>query len=166
MFSASANRLRVAVGFFLTATYASAPVFTSVRSVRAGNPSRCGALLSSLSHSAARHTGDINLEQFTSLQTLSENPKVWVKASEQLSLGEMPPKGMPQPSPDERTRLLASIASALKTAAHAHAGDPGPVVLRRLNNADTRLPFATSREWRRSIRQRSFRPTAPPAKAS
>ena len=87
-------------------------------------------------HSAAKHMGDLNLERFTSLQTLTQDPKVWQKVSEQLSLGEMPPKGMPQPSPEERTRLLASIAAALKTAARAHAGDPGPVVLRRLNNAE------------------------------
>ena len=87
-------------------------------------------------HSAAKHTGDVNLEQFTSLQSFTQDPKVWQKVSEQLSLGEMPPKGMPQPSPDERTRLLASIAAALKTAARARAGDPGPVVLRRLNNAE------------------------------
>ena len=113
MFSASANRLRVAAGFFLTAMYASAqslppsdPFEREIRPVVARYCLTC--------HSAARHTGDINLEQFTSLQTLSENPKVWLKASEQLSLGEMPPKGMPQPSPDERTRLLASIASHSK----------------------------------------------------
>ena len=43
---------------------------------------------------------------------------------------------MPQPSPDEKVRLLASIAAALKTAARARAGDPGPVVMRRLNNAE------------------------------
>src|SRR5688572_26364287 len=48
----------------------------------------------------------------------------------------MPPKRMPQPSPDERAGLLASIATMLKTAARARAGDPGPVVLRRLNNAE------------------------------
>ena len=51
-------------------------------------------------HSAAKHTGDLNLERFTSLQTVAQDPKVWQKVSEQLSLGEMPPKGMPQPSPD------------------------------------------------------------------
>ena len=87
-------------------------------------------------HSAAKHIGDINLEQFTSMQSLTKEPKLWQRVSEQLALAEMPPKGMPQPSPDERTGLLASIAAALKTAAHARAGNPGPVVLRRLNNAE------------------------------
>jgi hypothetical protein len=48
----------------------------------------------------------------------------------------MPPKGMPQPTADERARLLNWIHSALSTAARARAGDPGPVVLRRLNNAE------------------------------
>ncbi|HYI97012.1 MAG TPA: DUF1587 domain-containing protein, partial [Bryobacteraceae bacterium] len=87
-------------------------------------------------HSAAKHIGDLNLERFTSFQTLTQDPKVWQKVSEQISLGEMPPKGMPQLNTDEKQRLLASISAALKTAARAHAGDPGPVVLRRLNNAE------------------------------
>ncbi len=87
-------------------------------------------------HSAAKHVGDLNLERFTSLETVIQDPRVWQKVSDQLSLGEMPPKGMPQPSPEERLRLLASVASVLKTAAGTRAGDPGPVVLRRLNNAE------------------------------
>jgi hypothetical protein len=64
-------------------------------------------------HSAAKHVGDLNLERFTSFQTLSQDPKVWQKVSEQLSLGEMPPKAMPQPNSEEKQRLLASIAAAL-----------------------------------------------------
>ena len=87
-------------------------------------------------HSARQHTGDVNLERFLSLESVTQDPKIWQKVSEQLSLGEMPPAGLPQPSPEERAHLLTSISAALKTAARAQAGDPGPVVLRRLNNAE------------------------------
>jgi hypothetical protein len=87
-------------------------------------------------HSAAKHTGDINLEQFTSFKDVVNNPHVWQKVIDQLSIGEMPPKPMPQPSQAERARLLAFANSALSIAARAHAGDPGPVLLRRLNNAE------------------------------
>jgi hypothetical protein len=80
-------------------------------------------------HSAAQHAGDLNLERVP-------DPKVWQKMVEQLSLGEMPPKVMPQPSAAERAKLIAFANNALNTAARAHAGDPGPVVLRRLNNAE------------------------------
>src|SRR5687767_6234994 len=79
-------------------------------------------------HSAAKHVGDLNLERFTSLKTVVQDLKAWQKVSEQLSLGEMPPKGMPQPSPEERVRLLTSIAGVLKAVAITRAGDPGPVV--------------------------------------
>ena len=87
-------------------------------------------------HSAALHTGDINLEQFSSYGDVLKHPLVWQKAVEQLSIGEMPPKAMPQPAAEERARLLAWVVTALTVAARAHAGDPGPVVLRRLNNAE------------------------------
>lgn len=61
---------------------------------------------------------------------------MWQRVVEQLSIGEMPPKGMPQPAADERARLLSWVNSALRTVAQRRAGDPGPVVLRRLNNAE------------------------------
>jgi uncharacterized membrane protein len=86
-------------------------------------------------HSAAKHTGDVNLERFTLFKDVLEEPRVLQKVVEQLSVDAMPPKGMPQPVANERARLLAWVNGALKTAARARAGDPGPVVLRRLNNA-------------------------------
>ncbi|MEO8657187.1 MAG: DUF1587 domain-containing protein, partial [Bryobacteraceae bacterium] len=79
-------------------------------------------------HSAAKHTGDVNLERF--------EPRVWQKAAEQLQLLEMPPKGMPQPTADERAHMQRVVHDALMVVAQAQAGDPGPVVLRRLNNAE------------------------------
>lgn len=87
-------------------------------------------------HSAARHSGDLNLERFTSTQSVLADTRPWQKLIEQINLGEMPPKAMPQPARAERARLLSWTESALRTAARASAGDPGPVVLRRLNNAE------------------------------
>jgi len=87
-------------------------------------------------HSAAKHTGDINLEQFLGSANVPRHPGVWQKVAEQLNLGEMPPKAMPQPTAAERLRLIEWTRATLKQAARARAGDPGPVVLRRLNNAE------------------------------
>ena len=87
-------------------------------------------------HSTAQHRGDVDLERFTSPRDASRDPRIWQKAVEQISVGEMPPKAMPQPSSAERARLLGWADSVLQTVARAHAGDPGPVVLRRLNNAE------------------------------
>ncbi len=87
-------------------------------------------------HSTARHTGDLDLERFTSQAEVLKHPKVWQSVVEQISLGEMPPKGMPQPSVEQRLRFVDSVRASLKHAAQTRAGDPGPVVLRRLNNAE------------------------------
>ena len=87
-------------------------------------------------HSTEKHKGDLDLERFSSLSEVMKHPKVWQSVLEQLGLGEMPPKEKPQPTPAERERLLAWVGSALDEAAMARAGDPGPVVLRRLSNAE------------------------------
>ncbi|HLN07723.1 MAG TPA: DUF1587 domain-containing protein, partial [Xanthobacteraceae bacterium] len=53
-----------------------------------------------------------------------------------LDNGEMPPKKAPQPSAQRRKRLRGWVADYLRAEALASAGDPGPVVLRRLSNAE------------------------------
>jgi hypothetical protein len=87
-------------------------------------------------HSTEKHKGDIDLQQFTTAAAVSKHPKPWQQALEQLTNGEMPPKDKPQPTPDERKRLVEGVNAMLDAVALAHAGDPGPVVLRRLNNAE------------------------------
>jgi hypothetical protein len=87
-------------------------------------------------HSTEKHKGDLDLERFTSAPEVLRHTKIWQGVVEQLGLGEMPPKEKPQPTALERERLLSWIDLALDEAARARAGDPGPVVLRRLNNAE------------------------------
>lgn len=87
-------------------------------------------------HSGERRKGDLDLDQFTSLDEFARQPRVWRGVIEQVSAGEMPPKGKPQPTTEERARLLERVNAALDQVARARAGDPGPVVLRRLSNAE------------------------------
>ena len=49
-------------------------------------------------HSAEKHKGDLDLEQFRTLEDIRKQPKVWQAVVEQMELGEMPPKDKPQPS--------------------------------------------------------------------
>jgi hypothetical protein len=86
-------------------------------------------------HSTASHEGELDLERFANLTDVRRAPRVWQKVAEMLDNGEMPPKTGEQPSPDERRQLREWVGHYLDTEAHASAGDPGPVVLRRLNNA-------------------------------
>src|SRR3989454_959401 len=87
-------------------------------------------------HSTEKHKGDLDLERFTSLSEVMKQPKVWQDVVEQISLGEMPPKEKPRPSEAQRVRLLGWANGVLDDVALARAGDPGPVVLRRLSNAE------------------------------
>ncbi|HEY0551916.1 MAG TPA: c-type cytochrome domain-containing protein, partial [Verrucomicrobiae bacterium] len=48
-------------------------------------------------HSTEKHTGDLDLERFTSLSEVMKHPKAWQGVVEQMGLGEMPPKEKPQP---------------------------------------------------------------------
>jgi hypothetical protein len=87
-------------------------------------------------HSTEKHKGDLDLERFTSLSEVLRHPKVWQGVVEQLGTGEMPPKDKPQPTAEQRERLLTWAGAVLDDVARARAGDPGPVVLRRLSNAE------------------------------
>ena len=87
-------------------------------------------------HSTKDHKGDLDLERFKSLDAVTRDAKVWQQVEEQLELGEMPPKDKPQLSSAQKAKLLAWVRGALGDIARANAGDPGPVVLRRLSNAE------------------------------
>lgn len=87
-------------------------------------------------HSTEKQKGELDLERFTLLTEVKRHPKVWQAAIEQLTTNEMPPKDKPQPKSDERERLASWVRGILDDLARARAGDPGPVVLRRLSNAE------------------------------
>ena len=87
-------------------------------------------------HSTAKQKGDLDLERFASLKDIRRDTKVWLKVAEMLDNGEMPPKEAKQPTSAERRQLRGWVESYLHAESLAQAGDPGPVVLRRLSNAE------------------------------
>lgn len=87
-------------------------------------------------HSTKVHKGDIDLERFTGLAAIRKDLHPWEQVADQLEIGEMPPRGKPQPSAQERKVLVGWVRAVLDAEARALAGDPGPAVLRRLNNAE------------------------------
>jgi hypothetical protein len=87
-------------------------------------------------HSTEKQKGELDLEQFVSLDRVKRHPKVWQRVAEQLADNEMPPKDKPQPTPAERERLSRWVQAVLDDIGRERAGDPGPVVLRRLSNAE------------------------------
>ncbi len=87
-------------------------------------------------HSTKKQKGELDLEQFATLADVKRHPLVWKKVAEQLANEEMPPADKPQPQKTELAGLSGWIDQTLKTLARERAGDPGPVVLRRLSNAE------------------------------
>jgi hypothetical protein len=87
-------------------------------------------------HSTEKQKGDLDLERFTSLAEIKKEPMIWEGVLEQIEMGEMPPKKDKQLSAEQKITLTNWTRSTLDEIALANAGDPGPVVLRRLSNME------------------------------
>ncbi|MBK8091260.1 MAG: DUF1592 domain-containing protein [Verrucomicrobiaceae bacterium] len=83
-------------------------------------------------HSTAEQKGELDLEA----SDIHRQPHIWEDVLDQLTLGEMPPKDEKQLPPSEKQQLITSIRRTLDQIALASAGDPGPVILRRLSNME------------------------------
>jgi hypothetical protein len=80
--------------------------------------------------------GDVDLSGVSSLEAVRSQVKVWQRVAEMVTSGQMPPPETDQPSDEERAEIGQWLHDFLKAEARALAGDPGRVVLRRLNNAE------------------------------
>lgn len=83
-------------------------------------------------HSTEEQKGDLDLEA----SEIHQEPHVWENVLDQMQLGEMPPKKEKQLSAAEKKQLVDWVRETLDQIALANAGDPGPVVLRRLSNME------------------------------
>lgn len=106
-------------------------------------------------HATEAAEGDLDLERFARVADVRSATPTWLKVVEMVEGREMPPKDGRRLPRAERERLLGWISRYLKAEAHARAGDPGPVVLRRLSNAQytytlrdlTGVPLDPAREF-------------------
>ena len=87
-------------------------------------------------HSTKKKVGELDLEQFGTLVEVRKGTRSWLKMVEMLTNGEMPPKKSAQPSATQRKLVVSWVERYLDAEALSRAGDPGPVALRRLNNAE------------------------------
>jgi hypothetical protein len=77
----------------------------------------------------------INLEQMAAAD-LGHRFRDWEKVIRMLRLGKMPPAEAPQPEPSDRQGAITALEEAFNTLIKRGAGDPGPVVMRRLTSAE------------------------------
>jgi mono/diheme cytochrome c family protein len=87
-------------------------------------------------HSAEKRAGELDLERFTSVAEVRRDIGTWQHVLEQVSLGEMPPADARPLSAEQSRAIVGWIQEMLDEVALASAGDPGPVVLRRLSNRE------------------------------
>tara|TARA_R110002072_G_C7978294_1_gene535840 strand:- start:20021 stop:24202 length:4182 start_codon:yes stop_codon:yes gene_type:complete len=85
-------------------------------------------------HSGETTEAEIDLGAFPTIATMTRQPEVWMKMRDMLDSRQMPPKSSPQPQDRERELLASWVRALLLSEAKKHAGDPGPVILRRLSN--------------------------------
>ena len=87
-------------------------------------------------HSTRKKKGGLDLERFATLKQVRADIEPWQAMLEMLENDEMPPEGKRRPQPEERRFVIRWIRSFLGREAERRAGDPGPVPVRRLNNAE------------------------------
>jgi hypothetical protein len=87
-------------------------------------------------HGAEYQEAELNLSHYTSLAAVEEHHQTWEELLHRLEAHEMPPEDADQPPEDLRTRLTKWIRDVRDDAAQRNAGDPGPVLTRRLSNAE------------------------------
>ncbi len=87
-------------------------------------------------HQGDQAEADVDLQQFESIDQIRQQTKLWQRVSDMLGSRQMPPKDALQPTDRQQSVITDWLRNFLREEAAAHAGDPGPVTLRRLSNAE------------------------------
>jgi hypothetical protein len=85
-------------------------------------------------HGGKKEKGGINLKNLEKDPSVAREYELWNRVLEALESGEMPPDDAKPLDAAQKQTLLAWLNPALDHVARANAGDPGPVMLRRLTN--------------------------------
>ena len=88
-------------------------------------------------HGADKPKAQLDLGAFTDLASARRGLRRWEAVREMLASREMPPeKARAQPPEEARAQIVAWIEDLRRREAGRNAGDPGPVLARRLSNAE------------------------------
>jgi hypothetical protein len=88
-------------------------------------------------HGPKKHKAGLDLSRDSTVTVIAKNLRQWEHVLDRLQAQEMPPEGAPRrPAPEERAAVIAWIRDLRDHEAQRNAGDPGPVLARRLSNAE------------------------------
>ena len=84
-------------------------------------------------HGEKKQKGDVSLHVFKDDESILKAHTVWLTVVEKVRSGEMPPKGKPQPSPQEVEQFEKGVKGVFERFARSGKRNPGRVVMRRLS---------------------------------
>ncbi len=87
-------------------------------------------------HAGEKASAQLDLRQYTTIDSVVQDFTKWNRVREKLAARQMPPQQAKQPSERERQQIITWIDSTWKSEARRNDGDPGPVLVRRLSNAE------------------------------
>lgn len=88
-------------------------------------------------HMDGSKKGDLSLDEYESLEAHLQNDKLWSAVWENVRAELMPPFKKPQPTPEERQRIISWVEREVFKVDPANP-DPGRVTIRRLNREEYR----------------------------
>ncbi len=87
-------------------------------------------------HGQQQPAAQMDLSVFTAMPALMRDGRRWSQMLERLEADEMPPKGAPHPTAQERRAAIDWFHAVREHEMQRNAGDPGVVLARRLSNAE------------------------------
>ncbi len=87
-------------------------------------------------HGGEKTKGEVDLKALAANPDVPVNFQIWNTVKDTIDNGDMPPRKAKQLSPDEKAGITGWVQQSLDLLAEAKSGDPGPVTMRRLTNAE------------------------------
>lgn len=84
-------------------------------------------------HEGTKPSAGLDLKRFRTVDSILEEKPLWIRLAARVRSGEMPPKGLPSPSPELRESFINWVDHTLRTATCAAGPVAGPSPVRRLN---------------------------------
>jgi cytochrome c553 len=87
-------------------------------------------------HNPQLNSGNLNITPYFQASSLTANRDGWAKILAKLKAGEMPPPGIPGPSPEAMATLIGVVQAGLDKADQNQKPDPGRTIAHRLNRVE------------------------------
>ena len=117
-------------------------------------------------HGGETPAAQFDLRPYSTMAAVVRDYPRWAQVLERLTAKEMPPKQLPQPPADARQQVIDWVQAVRTNEARKNAGDPGPVLTRRLSNAEYNNTHSRSDGSRYPTDSRVSRWTPPIRRAS